>query len=78
MTLTEYARRKGSIGTGHQLTSEVRHMRSAKDHIEDAYSNLINAGDTTEVLDLRTSLHNIIKKLDSLACAAEEQYNQND
>lgn len=68
----------GITGAGHQLTSEVRHMRSAKDHIEEAYSDLMNAGNTTEVLDLRTSLHNIIKQLDSLACAAEEQYNQND
>jgi hypothetical protein len=65
-------------GTGHQLTSEVRHMKSARNHISEAYSDLINAGNTTEVLDLRTELHKLILKLDRLACAAEDSVNQND
>lgn len=64
-------------GLGHQLKSEARHIMSARDHISDAYHDLTNAGNTTDVLDLRSELHRIIVHLDSLAHSAEEQYNQN-
>jgi hypothetical protein len=77
MTAAPLKLRESSTGIGHQLQSEVRHMRSARNYISEAYGDLINAGNTTEVLDLRTSLHKIIIRLDELACAAEEQYNQN-
>ena len=64
-------------GIGHQLKSEARHMMSARDHISEAYHDLTKAGNTTEILDLRSELHRIIKHLDALAHSVEEQYNQN-
>jgi hypothetical protein len=65
-------------GIGHQLTSKSRAMKSASGHLEEAYHDLMSAGNTTEVLDLRTSIHRMINRLDELACAAEDSVNQND
>lgn len=69
--------RKASEGMGHQLTSESRAMKSAVSNLEEAYHDLMSAGNTTEVLDLRSEIHRMINRLNELACSAEERYNQN-
>lgn len=64
-------------GTGHQLNSESRALRSAKNCLEQAYRDLNGVMNTTEILETKWQINSLINKLTELACSAEERYNQN-
>jgi hypothetical protein len=70
--------RESFTGYGHQLKSDVKHLRSVKDCLEQSVRDLKYVTNTTDVIEIRHDLNKIIERLSALACAEEEQYNQND
>ena len=69
--------RESFTGYGHQLKADVKHLTSIKSSLEETVKDFQYVTPTTDVLDVKADLNKIIERIDALACAAEDSYNQN-
>jgi hypothetical protein len=64
-------------GLGHQFKRDAKALSACKSSLEQAYRDIYKVGGY-DAVQLLCDIKDLIDRANSLACSAEEAYNQND